>query len=43
MVFGITGLTSAETFEFQEALFNKIIKSLHFLPPPTPTRAPHQP
>jgi len=30
MVIGITGLTSAESFEFQEAVFNKIIKSFHF-------------
>lgn len=30
-VFGVIGLTSAETYEFQEALFNKIIKSFHFL------------
>ncbi len=43
MVFGITGLTSAETFEFQEALFNKIIKTFHFSPPSTPSTAPHQP
>ena len=27
MVFGIIGLTSAETFQFQEAIFNKIIKT----------------
>jgi hypothetical protein len=33
MVFGIIGLTSAETFQFQEAIFNKIVKTLHFLPP----------
>ncbi len=31
MVFGIIGLTSAETFEFQQALFNKIISTFHFL------------
>jgi hypothetical protein len=32
-VFGIFGLTSAETFQFQEAIFNKIIKTLHFSAP----------
>lgn len=32
-VFGIIGLTSAETFEFQEAIFNKIIRTFHFFPP----------
>jgi hypothetical protein len=35
MVFGIIGLTSAETFEFQQAIFSKIIKSFHFLAPPS--------
>jgi hypothetical protein len=35
-VFGIIGLTSAETFQFQQALFSKIIKTFHFLAPPTP-------
>jgi len=30
-VFGIIGLTSAETYQFQEAIFNKVIKSFHFL------------
>jgi hypothetical protein len=34
MVFGIIGLTSAESFEFQGAIFNKIIKSFHFLQAP---------
>ena len=34
MVFGIIGLTSAETFQFQEAIFNKIIRTFHFLAPP---------
>ncbi len=43
MVFGITGLTAAETFEFQEAIFNKIIKTFHFLPSSTPTTAAPQP
>lgn len=36
-VFGIIGLTSAETFEFQQAIFSKIIKTFHFLSPPSPT------
>jgi hypothetical protein len=36
-VFGIIGLTSAETFQFQEAIFNKIIKTFHFH---NPTAAP---
>lgn len=31
MVFGIIGLTSAETFQFQQAIFNKIINSFRFL------------
>ena len=31
-VFGIIGLTSAETFQFQQALLNKIINSFRFLP-----------
>ncbi len=29
-VFGIIGLTSAELFEFQQAVLNKIVKSFHF-------------
>ncbi len=33
MVFGIIGLTSAETFQFQEAIFNKIIHTFHFIAP----------
>lgn len=32
-VYGIIGLTSAETFQFQESLFNKIVKSFHFVTP----------
>jgi hypothetical protein len=32
-VFGIIGLTSAETFQFQQAVLNKIINSFHFLSP----------
>ena len=32
-VFGIVGLTSAETHEFQQAIFNKMIRSFHFLSP----------
>jgi hypothetical protein len=43
MVFGITGLTSAETFQFQEAIFNKVIKTFHFLTPSAPSAAPPQP
>jgi len=43
MVFGIIGLTSAETFQFQEAIFNKIVKTLHFLTPPPPTTASPNP
>ena len=39
MVLGLTGLTSAETFQFQEAVFNKIIKTLHFLTSPAPPTA----
>ena len=38
-VFGIIGLTSAETFQFQEAVFNKIIRTLHFVTPTDPTAA----
>ena len=40
MVFGIIGLTSAETFQFQESVFNKIIKTFHFLPSPNPAAVP---
>lgn len=32
-MFGITGLTSAEAIEFQQAVLNKIINSFHFLDP----------
>src|ERR1035437_9987652 len=39
LVLGLTGLTSAETFQFQEAVFNKIIKTLHFLTSPAPPTA----
>jgi hypothetical protein len=31
-IFGILGLTSAETFQFQQALLSKIINSFRFLP-----------
>ncbi len=31
IVYGIVEMTSAETFQFQEAVFNKIVKSFHFL------------
>ena len=30
-LFGIIGLTSAETYQFQQAVFNKIIKSFRFI------------
>jgi hypothetical protein len=33
IVFGVIGLTSAEMFEFQQALFSKVIKTFHFLTP----------
>lgn len=36
-VFGIVGLTSAETYRFQEAVFNKIVKSFRFIPSASPT------
>jgi hypothetical protein len=39
-VYGIIGLTSAETFQFQEAIFNKVIKSFHFLNSAMPPAAP---
>jgi len=32
-VYGIIGMTSSESFQFQEAVFNKIMKSFHFVPP----------
>lgn len=32
-LFGITGLTSAETFQFQQALFAKIMNSFRFIAP----------
>jgi hypothetical protein len=38
MVFGIIGLTSAETFGFQQAIFSKVIKTFRFLTP-TPSTA----
>jgi hypothetical protein len=34
-VFGVIELTSSETYQFQEAIFNKIIKSFHFLVTPS--------
>ena len=43
MVFGITGLTVAETYQFQEAIFNKIFKTLHFQTPPSPLTASPKP
>jgi len=46
-VYGIIGLTSAETFQFQESLFNKIARSFHFLTPTAENvsspRAPRSP
>lgn len=40
-VFGIIGLTSAETYQFQEAVLNKIINSFHLSPPSAdPSSAP---
>jgi hypothetical protein len=42
VVFGIIGLTSAETYEFQQAVLNKIINSFHFLTP-TSSTAPGPP
>jgi hypothetical protein len=38
-VFGIIGLTSAETYLFQQAVFNKMIRSFHFLGPSEPSGA----
>lgn len=39
MVFGVIGLTSAETLQFHEAVINKIINSFHFLSSASPTPA----
>jgi hypothetical protein len=39
MVFGIIGLTAAETFAFQQGIFSKIIKTFHFLTPAPATSA----
>jgi len=39
-VFGIMGLTSAETSQFQQAVLNKIIHSFRFLASTTETRGP---
>lgn len=38
-VFGIIGLTSAEMYQFQQAVLNKIINSFHFLPASSETPA----
>jgi hypothetical protein len=43
VVFGITGVTSAETFGFQEAIFNKIVNSVSFLTPPDSADAAPKP
>ena len=40
MIFGVFGLTSAETFQFQEAIFNKIVKTFHFLSPTPSAETP---
>lgn len=39
MVLGIIGLTSSETFQFQEAIFLKIMKTFHHLPASAPRKA----
>jgi hypothetical protein len=41
-VFGVIGLTSAEMYQFQQAVLNKIINSFHFLAPSSgvPARPP---
>jgi hypothetical protein len=39
-VYGILGMTSAELFEFQQAVLNKILKSFRFLPPSGAASAP---
>jgi hypothetical protein len=41
-VFGIIGLTSAETYQFQQAVLNKVINSFHFLTPSAPAVSPPQ-
>jgi hypothetical protein len=42
-VFGIVGLTSAETYSFQQAVINKIIKSFRFISPEPPKGAALRP
>ena len=39
-VYGILGMTSAESYQFQEAVLNKIVKSFRFLTPSDATSAP---
>jgi hypothetical protein len=39
-VFGIIGLTSADMFQFEQAVLNKIIRSFRFLPSTGATHAP---
>jgi hypothetical protein len=41
-VYGIIGLTSAETFQFQESIFNKIVRSFHFLTPTPESASPQR-
>jgi len=41
-VYGIIGLTSAETFQFQESVFNKIVRSFHFLTPTPESASPQR-
>ena len=36
-VFGIIGLTSSESYQFQEAIFNKIVRTFHFTATPAST------
>lgn len=41
-VFGIVGLTSAETFQFQQGIFTKIMNSFRFLAPNAPPASPQK-
>ena len=40
-VYGILGMTSAESYQFQEAVLNKIVKSFRFLTPSGAADTPH--
>jgi hypothetical protein len=42
-VFGIIGLTSSESYQFQEAIFNKIVRTFHFKASPGSTGASASP